>query len=350
MWKVTVISYSSTSDRVDIVFSHSHAIGDGNSVPRALNDWMVNYDKLSTLDESTLLSNIQSLPPLSSPLQLYFPDGIGYANKIKAWIGAKMLLRDFEGFHSRVPMSDDPQSSKLLRSRVLLQTGEPSTVDTLRDKARVMKTTIGSIVNAILAFETAAFAKQTHTSTKDIKISYAANLRPWIENKRFVHDYFHLIIGIGELKVDVTDGSKFWDVARMFNTQTKQDLASGMFALGMQVYASLISKERSKIGALSRSGKRTGDLTVSNVGPFPYAQEIGDLALDSLFTLNPTTDFGGPYTLFINTSNRLCYSLVYNEPLNAEEDAASLMNTLVEKIETAHSFPAELTFSQYSML
>ena len=86
MWKVTVISYSSTSDRVDIVFSHSHAIGDGNSVPRALNDWMVNYDKLSTLDESTLLSNIQSLPPLSSPLQLYFPDGIGYANKIKAWI------------------------------------------------------------------------------------------------------------------------------------------------------------------------------------------------------------------------------------------------------------------------
>lgn len=316
LFAMTIIPRSTTT-AIFILFS-DHMFSDGFSGYVILRDFL----HVATNTAPELKEEYAQDPPASLSLQDAMMDKLAVRtpfrslyDRVVAWICRKAFQHELSRFRSIFTTHLLPKNS-LQRSTKNFASGTPQNLTDALRQCRAEKTTLlGPIcIGIALAMAKASGIGLATESNGRIKLNLSVdyNLRERVQPS-MGKEHVGCNIGIGFLASYENQGipmdALFWDVARACKAEAE---ASGKGFIFSSLF-SLSHYEMQNLDEMTQGSTdgAAGDVNVSNLGRWPFGQEIGPLHLDRIHLYHRTANSGmdSAIVFFITSIDALHYSM-----------------------------------------
>jgi hypothetical protein len=353
-----------------IICSH-HAIVDGTSLMRLLNQIMQNVSALQqemVLAGVTVAQAAARLPavvpmPMSQALFSYLQFGL--LEKALTWIGRKQAVSEQKSFinkpwlplakHARVPLKD-----LLIRTQCVFTKGENSNWDKLHKQCKKHGVTVGGAYSAAVQFAICRYLRERGMDLPSkggkvaIPLSMDYNMRDRIDNGIVDANAIGLGTSIASVGVKVAPDIQFWDLARRIMNNARTQVKFKIPKLFQSVTDTIFGydtfwKDQGIDHGLT--GGAGDGVNISNVGRYPFPSALGQFSIENVFGFNGACLSGPLFIFWLRQVNgHLCYNAIACSPSADREMLHSVFAHVVEVMEqlAVREDAEEFTLAAYS--
>jgi len=266
-----------------------------------------------------------------------FPSGVSTTDQLL--LSALMPVLKYQLWeHPRLPWQ---KVADKRRTVPLFASGSAPKFQILKQACRDRNLTVGNFLNAAVAFVLShQFVLNGLPLNGSVPVHCAANLRNRLTPPRPAGDLCCLFAPY-TVKVDVQPNVHFWRMAQQGSISQKKELEN--ILLSVPAFDRLVSADERGYWAKVPCG-RLGDLTISNIGVFPFDTEpMGPQQpkIREIYICNNLNELGTLHTVFVTCIESLQFTWVYDHYLVDRAVAEKMLADLIHLCEN----PPEENFS-----
>jgi hypothetical protein len=340
LWAVTVVYHP--KDAIKLIITASHGIADGTCsflFPK-------NFLEYITMAKNRNLVKPKSMPMLACTEDLIAKTVTLDRKVVDQMIKDKVVNDRLLKPNLYIPVQFEEKNENERYKCAHFHQGTPENYISIKKRAKEENVTIGAILTAAAYFSIESVVQKEQPLSIDIDVNYRDRVDP-----KLGRNFIACVIGVFDVEFEVHKDTAFWDLVRRIHIKFQDRIKDHAPAYWLEFYRVLEVEKKIDVDHLyaniiERYG-RIGDLNLSNIGPYPFETQVGDLNLKSLFCVNGEVPVSYSFLWYIISLDRICYSFISERSLWSRDFADKLFMKMNDLVENSHTFSKELTYADY---
>jgi hypothetical protein len=349
------LSWVPSGDGGHLIVNASHAVVDGVSLMRLLNEMLEEAANVVATRTPAEVAPLAPTPAVLDQVRLSVVESaIGFVAKHVTLYQQKTYAR-----RSLLPIAGRLGPGEVPRASAVFHVGEEDCFDRVIATAKRRGVTIGCLYTAAVEF---AVLRHLHELNGRLPmkrggvrlpVSMDFSLRRLIPGATRTQESVGLFTGVADVGLTVPPTVTLWDLARRFVDNSRLQVERRTPLLFHKVLDSMVDLAkvlRTHGISYEETGGVADGVNVSSVGPYPYATRHGDFVLRNVFGLNGAV-MGGPMLIFwLRTVNgHFCYNATATNPACDRSSVDKIFSYVVDVMENAASRSFEtLSLNDYA--